>query len=306
MARDFASIKLAIWNDDDFRDLTPAAQHLYFVLLTERSLSYCGVAGWAPKKLAQKARGWTVAAILDPALELVSNRLLVIAEDTDEYLVRSFVRHDGVMSHPKLCVSAAIATQEIGSNGLRQVVVGELKRLKADRPDLPAWGKDQVIEVVKRKSIDGRTADLFREPFSPGLREAVREAFSLNASSALERPYERPYNSNSNSTTLQRQQSGGSKSVPHQGEIAASETDPQIQACGKAHDPEKSCRPCGEARKQSEAAEVKAKRDSRSTEAKERRRIAFEAISACDFCNAKGYTPGGKPCRHDLDDGGVA
>lgn len=302
MARDFASIKLAIWNDDDFRDLTPAGQHLYFVLLTDRSLSYCGVANWAPKKLAQKALGWTVASILDAALELVENRLLVIADDTDEYLVRSFVRHDGVMSHPKLCVSAAIATQEVGSNALRQVVIGELKRLKTDRPDLPAWGKDQVLEVIKRKAIDGRTADLFREPFSPGLREAVREAFSLNGSSALERPLERPYNSNSNSTTLQRQQSGLSKPIPHQGEIAASETDPPIQACGKAHDDDKPCRGCGEARKQSEADGIKAKRDARTTEAKQRAIKAREAISACDYCDAKGRTPGGKVCHHGIED----
>jgi hypothetical protein len=83
-------------------------------------------------------------------------------------------------------------------------------------------------------------------------------------------------------------------------------TPPQIQACGKAHDDDKPCRPCGEARKQSEADALKAKRDQRSTEAKKRARVAHAAITACNFCNAKGYTPGGKPCHHDLDDGGIA
>jgi len=55
-----------------------------------------------------------------------------------------------------------------------------------------------------------------------------------------------------------------------------------------------------------EADDLKAKRDSRTSEAKQRALKAHQAISACDFCNAKGYTPGGKPCRHDLDDGGIA
>jgi ribosomal protein L32 len=77
---------------------------------------------------------------------------------------------------------------------------------------------------------------------------------------------------------------------------------PDIQPCGKAHDPDDACRACGTARKQAEADQITAKRDQRSTEAKKRARVAHAAITACNFCNAKGYTPGGKPCRHDLDD----
>ena len=81
---------------------------------------------------------------------------------------------------------------------------------------------------------------------------------------------------------------------------------PDTQPCGRAHDPEDACRACGAARKQAEVDDAKAKRDSRTSEAKQRALKAHQAISACDFCNAKGYTPGGKPCHHDLDDVGVA
>lgn len=251
MAREFASINLAIWNDDDFRDLTPAAQHLYFVLLTEPSLSYCGVADWRPRKVAQRASGWPLGDLLDAALELASVRLVLFSDDTEEYLVRSFVRHDGVMSHPKLCVSAARAVAAIGSNALRQVVIGELRRLKSDRPDLPAWGRDEVAEVVKRKHLDGKAIDPFSEPFSPGLREAVREAFSQNASQEVRSPYERPYNSNSNLATTQQQPSGVKQSVPHQGDA----TDGDPQPCGEVHPETRPCRACADQRKQREAKE---------------------------------------------------
>jgi len=44
MAREFAKIKASIWQDDDFRALPVEAQHLYFVVLTDPDLSYCGVA----------------------------------------------------------------------------------------------------------------------------------------------------------------------------------------------------------------------------------------------------------------------
>ena len=222
MARVYASVKLGIWDDDDFRALTPPAQHLYFLLLTDPKLSYCGAGDWLPKRIRQKAKGWEITEILNAALELVDNRLIVIAEDTDEYLVRSFVRHDGVMAHSKLCVSAATATREIGSNSLRRVVIGELKRLKEERPDMPAWDRDAVQEILKRDSIDGRVADLFGEGFSP----ALREAFSQNVPSGYERPYESPHNSNSNSSPLQQQL----KDKDSSSEVATATTRPDVEA----------------------------------------------------------------------------
>lgn len=36
MARDHARIHLAIWKNDDWRDLSHAAQHMFFVLLAGR------------------------------------------------------------------------------------------------------------------------------------------------------------------------------------------------------------------------------------------------------------------------------
>jgi hypothetical protein len=40
--RDHARVNLDIWGDDDWRDLTPPAQHLYFTLYTDPELSFCG------------------------------------------------------------------------------------------------------------------------------------------------------------------------------------------------------------------------------------------------------------------------
>ena len=36
--RNYAQLNIAIWNDDDFRALTPQAQHLYFLLLSHPTL----------------------------------------------------------------------------------------------------------------------------------------------------------------------------------------------------------------------------------------------------------------------------
>ena len=46
--RDYAQVRLSIWNDDDFRELSPAAQWLYFLLLTHPTLTSAGVGDWRP------------------------------------------------------------------------------------------------------------------------------------------------------------------------------------------------------------------------------------------------------------------
>ena len=152
-SRAFMKVNLSIWQDDDFRALPPLAQHLYFVVGTNK-LSYCGVGDWRPKRLLPLSQGWTAEEIDVSARILQEQRLLIIDEDTEEVLVRSFIRHDGVMGHNKLCVSAANAFAEVASNTIRAVIVHELHRLKEENPEWTAWSKLAVQGVLKRNSID--------------------------------------------------------------------------------------------------------------------------------------------------------
>lgn len=187
MAREFAKIKAAIWQDDDFRTLPPSAQHLYFVVLTDPELSYCGVADWRPKRMLPKSAGWDLGDLRNAGAILTEHRLLVVDEETEEVLVRSFLRHDGVMQHNKLCVSAAMAHAAVASNTLRGVVVHELLRLRDEFPDWPSWERQQVQEVLKRNAVDPAVVP----PLAPGVAPGV----GANASKRLGVPY----NSNSNS-----------------------------------------------------------------------------------------------------------
>ena len=153
MAREFAKIKSAIWQDDDFRGLPPLAQHLYFVILTDPELSYCGIADWRPRRMLPKSQGWTLDELYGAAEILAQELLLIVDEDTEEVLVRSFLRHDGVMQHNKLCVSAMRSFAAVASNTLRGVIVHELNRLKEENPDWPSWDRQPVIEVLKRNAL---------------------------------------------------------------------------------------------------------------------------------------------------------
>lgn len=160
MAKKFAQIRPDIWNDDDFRALTFGAQHLYFLMLTDPELSWAGVTDWKPARIRQRAAEWSMLEIMRSAVELSYAHFLVFDQETEEVLVRSYVRHDGLLKQPRMAVSVANAFGSIGSNKLRAVVVHELTRLKREDPDLAAWEKPQMKTVLRQAAANPRELDV--------------------------------------------------------------------------------------------------------------------------------------------------
>jgi len=153
MARERATINIDIWSDADFRDLTDPAQSLYFKLTTHPKLDYCGVTEFHPGRLAATSKEQTAEQVILAAQELSDHYFIVVDQDTDEVLVRSFLRHDGLLRQPRLAVSAAKAYAAIASNKIRAVVVHELNRYRRENPDLTAWEKPQMKTVLKQPSV---------------------------------------------------------------------------------------------------------------------------------------------------------
>ncbi|MCU1680956.1 MAG: 57, gp57 [Amycolatopsis sp.] len=171
-----------MWSDDDFRALTPAAQHAYMLIMTSPTLSYCGVADWRPRRIAALARGWTVEAVEAAAAELVAGRYLVIDEDTEECLVRSFVRNDGLMGRERMATAMAKAFALVASSRLRGVVVHELKRLRDDFPDLGGWDSVRAVELLAKEPVVlsvTTSGDLSVEP-STMHPESIDNALSMD------------------------------------------------------------------------------------------------------------------------------
>ena len=152
MARDHARIRLGIWDDEDFCDLSTTAQWLYFRILSHASLSYCGVADWRPGRLAASAKDATASDIEAFAVELERGHYFVIDRDTEEVLVRSFVKHDELMGKWNMAAAVARTWSEVASKPLKGVVVHELHRLM-DGGTEGKWDRDDVQKVLKRRRL---------------------------------------------------------------------------------------------------------------------------------------------------------
>ncbi|WP_439030246.1 hypothetical protein [Gordonia terrae] len=166
--KDHARVNLDIWNDDDWLDLSPAAQHLYLVLWTSPGLTYCGAGDWRPGKIAQRASGWTIRGVELAAEELSREMFLIIDEVAEEFLLRSWVKHDALWRTPNMAVSMANARGDLASRILKGVVVFEVQKIQKNNPDSSAWQREQLVSLLSQKAIDPSGLEPFRGSDNPG------------------------------------------------------------------------------------------------------------------------------------------
>ena len=129
MARNYAQIKVTIWQDDDFRALPVPAQHLYFLLLTSPTLNLAGVTDWRPNRLATLSAGWTPKAVRAASTALVEAGYVLIDDDTEEALVRTLIRHDGILRNPKTTSGMVSAWTGTYSLRIRRCIAEEVAKL---------------------------------------------------------------------------------------------------------------------------------------------------------------------------------
>lgn len=102
MARNHARIYAAIWKDPKFVALPSSAQRVYMLALSQPGVSFCGVVSYTGRRWASMAPDTDAAAIEEAVTVLEAAEFVVVDRDTEELLIRSFVKHDGVADSPNL------------------------------------------------------------------------------------------------------------------------------------------------------------------------------------------------------------
>lgn len=192
MAREYSKTNITIWQDNDWRALPFPAQHVYRMLWDHPQLSYCGVVDWRPARLSALSVGLTknMLRLLTDCLQ--ARHFIVVDNETEECLVRSWVRFDGLIRQPRLAVSFANAYAAVGSNVLRGVIVHEMKKLHEREPDAAGWEKPSVKEMFSKEAIDAKTLTVPEDPFETdfavtlgSVSSEVWEAFGPNLAQRL-------------------------------------------------------------------------------------------------------------------------
>lgn len=132
MARDHARLDLYIWNDDDFRGLSAPAKLVYLNLISLPNLSYAGVLDLSVKRWARAHPDLGIDGVRAAIAELDAERFVVIDHDTEELLVRSFIRRDELWKQPNMLRAALRVAFDVESPILRTALAAELRRLPTE------------------------------------------------------------------------------------------------------------------------------------------------------------------------------
>lgn len=154
MSGDYTKLSRSIWDNPDFAALTPESKLLYMYLISSKKLTACGVLDLMPGRWAGKL-GLTRERLELAIRELSETRFVVIDLDTDELLVRTFVRHGVTLTSWQMCKAMWKAVERIDSTKLRDALALALP------PE--AWTNEKVepfLEQPKHSESDDLSDDL--------------------------------------------------------------------------------------------------------------------------------------------------
>lgn len=129
MAHDFAPLLRSIWSDDDWRALSMDAQHVYLLLLSHPDRNSAGVLSLTKRKWLRLASDLSMPRLSGALDELDDASFVVVDEETEEVLVRAFIRRATVYKHIRMMANALRECSEVESNRLRSALGQELARL---------------------------------------------------------------------------------------------------------------------------------------------------------------------------------
>lgn len=156
MARDHGRIYTRIWADPDFRSLDRDPQRLYLLLVSQAKLTYCGSLDYIPRRLTELARDEDQQTLEKALMTLEVTRFVVVDHGMSELLVRSFVRHDGLLGSPNMTKAMLKDRASMLSDELREVVDNELHRAYRDDPKAKGWTGFQQAEPELFKQVSGK------------------------------------------------------------------------------------------------------------------------------------------------------
>lgn len=275
MAREHARILCTIWSPgDDFRQRTPDAQRLYFLVLSQRELNNAGVIPLMVSKWARCSASTTVEDIEKALSELEDNRYVVVDRETDEVLVRTFVRNDGIAKQPNMLKSALRAAGQIESESIRHALARELLRL--GHPD------------ATKKAFE----------LDPGTRrEGFAEGIARPSSTSVEQPLADPSSTSVEEGCGVGEGKGEGVSPVDEGSSRETPARPS-ERCTKHADVDEPgpCGRCGAARRAAERWDAE-QADAADVE-RARRRELIEACPDCDDNGMRDLGVGLARCTH--------
>lgn len=188
MSRSYAQFETAIWDSEDWCDLSRDEQWLYFLVASQRNISAAGVLPvWIPRWVAM-SRGATEQDILDILTGLEKRRYIAFDRLTGELLIRTFVKADKGYPNSKRRPVILRAAAEVRSMALRQVLAAEFARLGLPIDGLRVSAGEGPSDVPSDRTSMAHTADADGTSRSDGVVGCTGSALEPQSSTPTPQP----------------------------------------------------------------------------------------------------------------------
>lgn len=164
---EYGKLLSRIWTDPDFTALPARSQQLYCLLISYSTRNYAGVLPLTLKRWAKCTADSTIELVVEALKTLAARDFIAVDWDSEEVLIRTYLRNDEVFKQPNVMKSALKSAAHLESEPLRWVLHDEMKRLPEHKDsDVTARVTKALVEGLKRQP---------KEPFTEGLREGFAE-----------------------------------------------------------------------------------------------------------------------------------
>lgn len=143
--RNYAQVSTSLWApESDFRSLSVRAQRLYLLLISQPNISAAGCLPLTLRRWSSLAADTTAADLEGGLTELEAARYVLTDPDTEELLVRSFVKWDNGYGNPKRRPVIVRAAQAVSSMAIRWAIAQEFAKLGLPTEGLPDSPPDSL------------------------------------------------------------------------------------------------------------------------------------------------------------------
>jgi hypothetical protein len=143
MARSYAQFSTSMWRNADFLALPSALQRVYMMLGSQADVSAVGVLHLSVTRWAGRAPD-TTAADINRALDgLAARRFIVLDRDSEEVLLRAFLRWDNGYKNPKRQPAIKDAANDVESPAIVAALTVEFERV-----DMPQRYRGQCVRAA--------------------------------------------------------------------------------------------------------------------------------------------------------------
>lgn len=179
MARTYTKLMVSLSTDADFLKLSERAKYVYLMLLAQPKLSSAGCIPYQPTKWVKWSTDSTLETVARAIGELQAASFVYVDDDTEELLIRSFIRHDGGYKNPKMRVAVESAIAAIESDALRDVAATVLANALVERQ----YGFDRIDDAI---------ADAIETGTKPEPNSSLQPA-SLHTADGSQQPHVDPW-----------------------------------------------------------------------------------------------------------------